>query len=98
MVLIDKFMLLRTRDAGVHCGIILAISQDGKTVDVKDCRRIWRWEKAFSLNEMANHGCGENSRISEPTAFNQLSDVIEKILCTDKARKNLERSRNANNG
>ncbi len=94
MNLINQFMIFRTRDAGVHCGIVLAVSQDGKTVNVKDCRRIWRWEKAFSLNEMANHGCGEASRISESVPFNQLSDVIEKILCTDKARKNLERSRN----
>ncbi len=94
MNLIGRFLLLRTRDAGVHCGTVLAISQDGKVVDVKDCRRVWRWEGAFSLNEMANHGCGEGSRISEPVPFNQLSDVIEKIVCTGEARKNLERSRN----
>jgi hypothetical protein len=94
MNLLETFMLFRARDAGVHCGIVLAISQDGKTVDVKDCRRIWKWEQAFSLNEIAVHGCGEASRISEPVPFNQLSDVIEKLACSDKARKNLERSRN----
>lgn len=93
-MIIGKFCLFRTRDAGVHCGILLAMSQDGKTVDVGDCRRIWRWEEAFTLNEIALRGCGEASRISEAVEFNQLSDVLEKILCTPKAKANLMRSRN----
>lgn len=94
MNIIGKFMLIRTVNAGVHMGTVLAISQDGLVVDLSNSRRLWRWEGAFSLSEIANNGCAESSRISEVVEFNQLSQVIEKLLCTPKAEANLTRTRN----
>jgi hypothetical protein len=90
--MIGEFVVVRTFSAGVHCGYLESCF--GKQVTLTNVRRIWRWSKAFSLNEVANHGVGEDSRISEPTAKIILTEGIEVLLCTEKARKNLQHSRN----
>jgi hypothetical protein len=94
--MIGEFCILRTRDAGVHCGTVkeLAYTHSGAAAVVTDSRRVWRWSKAFSLNEMAMKGCGEDSRISEPVPKILLTEVIEVIPCSKKAIENLSRSRN----
>lgn len=90
---LGKFVLLRTRDSGVHCGDIL--SQVGQTVELRDARRIWRWRGANTLNELSVNGASmtEYTRISEPVARITILDVLEIIPCTDIAAKNLEVSR-----
>lgn len=90
--MIGEFCIVRTYSAGVHCGVLDECS--GTAVVLKDARRIWRWSKAFSLNEMSLKGCGEDSRISQPVARIMLTQAVEIIPCTDKARENLSRSRN----
>jgi hypothetical protein len=87
-----EFVVVRTYSAGVHCGELVEFH--GTNVVLANARRIWRWSKAFSLNEVANKGVGEDSRISEPTAKVLLTQAIEVIVCTKKAQKNLSRSRN----
>jgi hypothetical protein len=94
MDLIGKFCVIRTESAEVHAGVILAISQDGKVVDLENSVRIWRWKGAFTLSEVSQKGVAESSRISTSVPFIQLCGVIEKIPCSKKARKNLKRSRN----
>lgn len=86
------FYLIRTYSAGIHCGYISF--EDGKTVILNNARRIWRWKDANTLNELSLYGCEEvYSRISEPVKEIKLTEVIEIILCTDKAEENLTRSR-----
>lgn len=90
--MIGEFCLVRTYSAGVHCGILEECN--GTAVLLKNARRIWRWSKAFSLNEMSQKGCGEDSRISEPVPSILLTQAIEVIPCSKKAFENLSRSRN----
>ena len=90
--MIGEFVVVRTYSAGVHCGVLE--SCNGTAVLLSDCRRIWRWSGAFSLNELATKGCAESSRISQPVAKNLLTEAIEIIPTTDEARENLSRSRN----
>ena len=90
--MIGEFCIVRTYSAGVHCGVLDECN--GTAVVLKESRRIWRWSNAFTLNEMAVNGCGEDSRISQPVARIMLTEAVEVIPCTDKARKNLSRSRN----
>ena len=90
--MIDEFCIFRTRSAGVHCGTL--VEMNGLAALVKDARRIWQWQGAFTLHELANSGGAESSRISEPVPRILLTEVIEVIPCTVKAQKNLSRSRN----
>lgn len=90
--MIDEFVIVRTWTAGVHCGILSECS--GTAVVLKDARRIWRWSKAFSLNELSQKGGGEDSRISQPVPKILLTQAIEIIPCAPKAIENLQRSRN----
>lgn len=90
---LGKFVLLRTRDSGVHCGIL--VSQVGQTVELSEARRIWRWRGANTLNELSVNGASmtDYTRISNPVESITILDGLEIIPCTDIAKKNLEISR-----
>lgn len=90
--MIGEFVIVRTFSAGVHTGELVEIS--GTAVKLANARRLWNWRGAFTLNEVSIHGVSEESRISEPVQTILLTQAIEVIPCTTKARKNLERSRN----
>jgi hypothetical protein len=90
--MIDKFCIFRTYSAGVHCGYLKQIT--GKLALVAEARRIWRWQGAFSLNEVATEGCAESSRISAAVPSILLTEVIEVIQCSETAAANLKRTRN----
>lgn len=89
--MIGEFVLVRTRSAGIHMGTLAECA--GTAVVLKDSRRLWRWTGANTLNEVALNGVSEQSRISDPVARILLTESIEVIPCTEKARKNLTRSR-----
>lgn len=90
--MIGEFVVVRTYSAGVHCGFLVEMS--GTAVRLKEARRLYRWTEAFTLNEVSMEGVGESSRISQPTNDIILTQAIEVILCTPKAKANLMRSRN----
>ena len=88
-------VLVRTRDAGVHFGKLafIASAQHGTyRVALKDCRRIWNWTGANTLNEIALHGI-KGGRVSEPLPVNHIPQVIEVIPCSDKAVTSLQRTK-----
>ena len=89
---IGKFVLVRTKDAGVHHGFLESIADTA--VLLRESRRLWKWDGAFTLNEIALRGCEESSRISEPVELILLTQAIEVIPCTPEAEVNLRRSRN----
>jgi hypothetical protein len=89
---IGSFVVVRTFSAGVHCGTL--VESAGTAVTLKDSRRIWRWSGASSLNELSQNGAGKDrTRISEPVPQILLTQAIEVIPCSDKAKKNLSDSR-----
>ena len=90
--MIGKFVIVRTYSAGVHTGYLREVA--GTTVILTEARRIWSWSNAFTLNEAANRGVGESSRISEAVPEIYLSQAIEVIPCSQEAETNLKRSRN----
>jgi hypothetical protein len=86
-------VVVRTRDAGVHIGELVEITNN-KIVILRNARRLWQWWGAFTLHEVALKGVEERSRISAPVARIRLLDAIEVIDTTPDARTNLTRSRN----
>lgn len=90
--MIGQFVIVRTYSAGVHMGTLE--SCNGTAVILKDARRLWQWSQAFTLNEASQEGVGEDSRISQSVPRILITQAIEVIPCSEKAKANLSRSRN----
>lgn len=84
----QQYVVVRTFSAGVHVGVLA--KRAGKEVTLTGARRIWSWRGANTLSEIALHGVGSGSRLSEPVPEITLTEAIEIIPCTDAARANLE--------
>lgn len=90
--MIGEFVVVRTYSAGVHVGTLA--ESNGTAVLLTDARRVWRWRGANSLHELSLHGAAQDhTRISEPVARILLTQAIEVIPCSPKAKANLSKSR-----
>lgn len=86
------FVLVRTRNAGVHAGYL--VGDAAEKLSLLDARRVWRWRGANSLSELSQKGAETDwTRISEPVPTITLTDAIEIIPCSDAAKENLKKSR-----
>lgn len=90
--MIGQFVVVRCRDAGVHCGVLER--QEGREATLTDARRIWRWRGANTLNEVATAGISQDySRVSVPVERIALSETCEVLQASAAARENLSQSR-----
>ena len=85
--------IIRTYSAGVFFGEV--INQEntpaGVIVTIKDCRRIWYWNGAASLSELAMSGVKrDGSKFSVVVPEMVVAGAIEIIPCTDKAVESIE--------
>ena len=86
---LNKKVIIRADRAGVFYGTI--VRKDGNEVELKDCRRIWYWDGASSLSEIAVSGVKhETSKITVTVESIVILGVIEIITCTEEAIKNIE--------
>ena len=85
-----KYCMVRTYSAGVFAGTI--VSRKGKEVQLRNARRIWYWDGAASLSQLATEGTKkpENCKFPCPVASVLLIEVIEIIPNTLAAKKSLE--------
>lgn len=88
---LNTYVVVRTFSAGVHIGTL--VSRNGQEVELENARRIWSWRGANTLHEIALHGVGDGSRISESVPKILLTQAIEVIPCSEESRANLDRSR-----
>ena len=88
--MIGKYCIVRTYSAGVFAGILK--SRDGKEVVLTDARRIWYWDGAASLSQLAFDGTSKPETCKFPTPVPEvlLTEAIEIIPTTDKARRSIE--------
>lgn len=82
-------VLVRTYSAGVHFGYLK--DKDGKEVTLINSRRVWYWDGAASLSQMAVDGVSKpkNCKFSVSVPKITLTEAIEIIPLTEKARINL---------
>ena len=87
--MIGKYVLVRTDSAGVHSGVLN--DKNGKEVILNDSRRIWYWDGAASLSELAMKGTSKPQNCKFPCAVNEiiLTEAIEILLCTEEAEKSI---------
>ena len=83
-----KSVLIRTYSAGIHFGYLK--KQDGKVGTLVNTRRIYTWQGACSLSQIARDGVDvENSKISVMIPENTFTEIIETMPLSGKALKNL---------
>ena len=87
---IGKKVIIRADRAGVFYGTLAA--KNGTEVELKDCRRLWYWEGAASISEIALSGVMKPRECKFSVIVPQIiiTGVIEIISCTNEAVKNIE--------
>lgn len=49
-----KYVIVRGDRSGVFAGVL--VSQEGQKVELKNCRRLWYWDGAASISQIAKEG------------------------------------------
>ena len=83
----SKYVIIRTYSAGVFAGEL--VSRKGKEAKLKNARRLWKWEGAASLSQLAQEGTSNPSGCMFPCEVDSviLTEVIEILSVTEKAKK-----------
>lgn len=84
------YVIIRTYSAGVHAGYLK--KREGKEVILRKSRRIWYWDGAASLSQMAIEGVNkpDNCKFALEVDKIELTEAIEILYCTEKARNNIQ--------
>jgi len=85
-----KYCIVRTYSAGVFAGFVE--SRNGQEVVMLNARRIWYWDGAASLSQLAMQGTSKPQNCKFPLPVNrvELLNAIEIIDCTDEGKKSIE--------
>ena len=86
----EDYVIVRTQSAGVHFGHLS--EKSGQEVILKDSRRIWYWDGAASLSQMAMDGVSKPENCKFPTSLPEITllQAIEIIPCTQKAVESIK--------
>jgi len=87
---VTPYVIVRSHYAGVFAGYLE--SRDGKEVVLSKARRIWSWDGACSLSEMAMKGVLKPDKCKFPCFVDKIlvTDICEMIYATEVARKSIE--------
>ena len=86
----QEFHIVRGDRSGVFFGRI--VERHDREVTLTDCRRVWYWDGAASLSQLAAEGVKmpQNCRIAVPVQELTVLDAIELLCCTDEAVANIK--------
>jgi len=86
----SEYVIVRTYSAGVFAGNLL--QREGKEVTLSNARRLWYWDGAASLSQLAQSGTSKpkNCKFPEPVSQVVLTEAIEILSVTPEARKSIE--------
>lgn len=87
---VSDYVIVRTYSAGVFAGTLK--SRIGKEVVLKNARRLWYWDGAASLSQLAESGTTkpQNCKFPEPVNEVVLTEAIEIIKVTKVAQKTIQ--------
>ncbi|MEG1901791.1 MAG: hypothetical protein RR225_05335 [Clostridium sp.] len=88
--MIGKYVIVRSDKAGVFAGTLE--EKNKNEVVLSNCRRIWRWEGACSLSQMAVDGTKKPKECNFSMTVDEIVilDVIEIIPCTKEAETSIK--------
>jgi hypothetical protein len=81
----NKKVIVRANGAGVFFGTLK--SKNGSTVVLTNCRKIWRWNGAASIEQLAVDGTSNPSdcKFTVWVQEIEIENVLQTIPCTEKA-------------
>lgn len=84
------YVIVRTYSAGVFAGNLYR--REGKEVILHNARRIWFWDGAATLSQLAMEGTKKPESCRFPIAVNEiiLTEAIEIIPCTKQAEESIK--------
>lgn len=87
---IGSYVIVRTYSAGVFAGILK--ERNGKEVVLTNARRLWYWDGAASLSELATAGTKKPKSCKFPCEVAEvtLTEAIEILAVTEAARKSIK--------
>lgn len=85
-----KKVIIRGNNSGVEFGTLVA--HNGSEVTLKNAQRLWYWEGAASLSQLAKEGTTNPGECKFTVTLDSITilDAIEIIPCTDEAIKSIE--------
>lgn len=88
--MLNKKVIIRADRAGVFFGTLK--EKNGTEVTLTDCRRLWYWDGAASLSQLAVDGTSkpDNCKFTVTVPEITILGAIEIIPCTDKAIESIE--------
>jgi hypothetical protein len=86
---VGQSVVVRADRAGIFVGILK--SKDGNEIVLKNARRLWYWDGAASISQLAIDGVSkpQNCKFPESVKEMLIMGVIEIIPMTDKAVKSI---------
>ena len=86
----EQYYIIRCDKAGVFFAKIA--ERRGSEADIADARRIWYWDGAASLSQLANEGVSrpQNCKFTVTVPSMTVLGVIEIIPCSDLAAANIK--------
>ena len=83
------YVIVRTYSAGVFAGYLE--SRKGQEVVLRKARRLWYWDGAASLSQLATEGVSkpDNCKFPREVPVLEITETIERIPCTAKAKASI---------
>jgi hypothetical protein len=84
-----EYKIIRTESAGVFAGYIE--KRADKEVTIRNARRLWYWDGAASLSQLATEGVKKPENCKFPCEVNRITvtGAVEILSCTEKARQSI---------
>lgn len=88
--MINKKVIVRGDRSGVFFGTL--VDKNGREVMLENCRRLWYWDGAASISQLAVDGTKKPSECKFTVSVNSIMilDTIEIIPCTETAICSIE--------
>lgn len=79
------YVIIRGDRSGVFAGFL--IKKEGTEVELEESRRLWYWNGAASISQIAINGVSkpENCKFPEAVPSQSVLDVIEIIPCSEES-------------
>lgn len=89
----EKKVIVRGDRSGVFFGELL--ERNGREVKIGNCRRLWYWDGAASISQLAINGTTNPSECKFTVTVPEIEilDVIEIISCSKEAVNSIEKVR-----
>lgn len=86
----EKYVIIRGNRSGVFFGNL--VERNGSEVKLENCRRLWYWDGAASISQLAVNGTTSpyECKFTIVVPEIEILDVIEIIPCSNKAVKSIK--------